>query len=125
MPGDEAGHLFAQDLVVGFVAARHVVTVVPHVSHGAAVAFAEPLTELISSFASHGRMLIHPMVIGIGVTMFGIVSARGFNAFVVPLALGIPVLVGWLIPAITILILILGNGAHWLRCMSRSFQRAR
>ena len=81
---------------------------VPHVIHGAAIAFPEAVAEVLARFPFDGWVLVHFMVVGIGVAMFAEIVPCGFDAFVITALLDIAIIGRWLIPAIAILAL--GNG---------------
>jgi hypothetical protein len=105
---------------VGLVVVAIVITVVPHVFHGATIAFLEALAERMPRVAFDRRMLVHLVVVRIGVTTVLKVVACGFNSFVESATLCIvAVIVGWTIP-IAILVLILGEaggGGLCFRCV--------
>jgi hypothetical protein len=107
-------------VIVTAVAIAVVVTimiaVVLHVIHGATVAFFKALAEFAPIMFVDGRVLVHLMIVGVGVTAIHVIPASGFNTFTEALPLRISVSVWSAIPvAITILILALGLGSAVLR----------
>jgi hypothetical protein len=105
-------------LVIIMVAAvTIVVAIMLHMIHGAAIAFLEALAVVVARFIALNRgMLVHPAVIGVGVSTVREVATGSFHAIMKALSLRVAVVVGRAIPiAITILILTLGLGSAVLR----------
>ncbi len=82
-----------------------IVVVVLHVIHGTSVAFSEAIAEILASAFVDGRVLVYVVVIGVSVTVFVEVVARGFDALLISAALRIAVFRGRLVPSVMIVIL--------------------
>lgn len=96
MPGYEPGTVGeGRELEAG-----RLVAFVPHVLHGAVIAFLETFAESVSVASINGWVLVDTVVVGIGTAVVGEVAASCFNTFVEATALGVLIGVGRTIPVV-------------------------
>jgi hypothetical protein len=102
---------------VGLVVVTAVtITIMPHMIHGAAVAFFEAVTEFAAVAFVNRRMLVDLMIVGVGVAAIHVVTTSRFHTFAESLPLRVPIAIGSAIPvAIAILVLTLRLGGAVLR----------
>ncbi len=87
-----------------------IVVIAPHVVHRAPVTFAEPFAECTAVVSIDRRPFIHFVVIGISVAVLAHIAPGRLNAFVEATALRIAVIRGRFVPAVLIVIMVLGQG---------------
>ena len=104
-----------------------IVVIAPHVFHRTPVTFAETFAECPAVVSVDRRPFVHFVVIGIGVPILAHIVPGSFNAFVEAAALRIAVIRGRLIPAVLIVIMVLGQGCvrDWSGFKSMRLERAR
>ncbi len=84
--------------------------VVPHVLHRTPVSFTEAFAEVPAGFSLDRGMLVHFVIIGIAMAVFAHIVPSGFNAFVKSATLRIAIFRWRLVPAVLIVIVVLGEG---------------
>jgi hypothetical protein len=101
-----------------------IVAIVPHVFHRAPVAFAEAFAEFSASVSFDRGVFVHPVIVGVSMTVFAHVVPSCLHTLMKTLALCITVFRWRLIPAVLIVILGEGRVRDRLRFAGMRFQRA-
>jgi hypothetical protein len=95
----------------------------PHVFHGAMIAFFESFAEFATGIAVfHRWVLVNLVIVSIGMTSIPKVAASSFHAFMKSAALSVSIRIRRAVP-VAILILILCSRGDWLCFVSAGFHR--